>query len=74
MVTGFMEDGGEELITGIIQGVNTAIIALAAFELANGVGKEHGKTEEDGGNLFAITRRTITRFVAWRASPWCSRP
>ncbi|HKJ70227.1 MAG TPA: hypothetical protein VKA55_00540 [Gammaproteobacteria bacterium] len=65
LVTGFMggaEGGGEELIAGIIQGINTAIIAVAAFELGMGIGKEYG-TPENEGNLYRVVRRTITRFV-----------
>jgi hypothetical protein len=64
LVTGFMANGGggEELIAGIIKGVNTAIIAVAAFELGMGIGKEYG-TPESEGNLYRVVRRTITRFV-----------
>lgn len=65
LVTGFMSEsreGGEELIAGIIKGINTAIIAVAAFELGMGIGKEYGSPEHEG-NLFRVVRRTITRFV-----------
>jgi hypothetical protein len=66
LVTGFMSGssgGGEELIAGIIKGINTAIIAVAAFELGMGIGKEYGSPENEG-NLYRVVRRTITRFVA----------
>ncbi len=65
MITGFMgggKSGGEEFIAGIIKGINTAIIAVAAFELGMGIGKEYG-TPESEGNLYRVARRTITRFV-----------
>jgi hypothetical protein len=66
LVTGFIGEGGrsgQELIAGIIKGINTAIIAVAAFELGMGIGKEYG-TPESEGNLFSLMRRTVTRFVA----------
>lgn len=65
LVTGFMgggDGGGERLTAGIIKGINTAIIALAAFEVGMGIGKEYG-TPETEGNLYRVVRRTITRFV-----------
>lgn len=58
-IGGFKE---EELVSGIIQPLNTAIIALATFELGIGVGKEYTIPEE-GENVYLVIRRTITRFV-----------
>jgi len=63
---GFVENGkngDEELITGVINGINTAIIALAAYELGMGIGKEYGRKGEEN-NLFDTVRRTLTRFVS----------
>ncbi|MFP4560068.1 MAG: hypothetical protein ACLFRB_06245 [Thiohalorhabdus sp.] len=56
-------ESGENFIAALIKGLNLAIIALAALELAMGIYKEYGGKEE-GGNLYRIVRRTITRFVS----------
>jgi len=53
---------GDSLVTGIVQAINTAVIALATFELGIGVGKEY-TTPEDEHNMFNTVRRTVTRFV-----------
>lgn len=57
---GFKE---EELVSGIITPLNTAIIALATFELGIGVGKEYTTPDEGNENVYSVIRRTITRFV-----------
>lgn len=57
------ENGDEELITGVINGINTAIIALASYELGMGIGKEYGHPGEKH-NLYGTVRRTLTRFVS----------
>lgn len=59
-VTGLM---GEELITGLVRSINTAVIALAIFELGIGIGKEYA-TPEEGHSIYPVIRRTVTRFVA----------
>lgn len=53
----------EELVSGIITPLNTAIIALATFELGIGVSKEYTIPEEANENVYSVIRRTITRFV-----------
>ena len=53
----------EGLISGIIKSLNTAVISLATFELAVGINKEY-TTDDDGADVFAAVRRSITRFVA----------
>lgn len=50
------------LVTLIIQSINTLIIALAMYELGIGVGKEYTASKE-GENIFQNIRRSITRFV-----------
>jgi len=52
---------GDEIIQIIIQIVNGSIIAVAVFELAMVVGKEHGKALET--NVIVMLRRTIPRFI-----------
>lgn len=50
------------LVTHIIQSINTLIIALAMYELGIGVGKEYTASKE-GENIFQNIRRSVTRFV-----------
>lgn len=57
------ENGDDELITGVIKGINSAIIALASYELGMGIGKEYGRPGEEH-NLYGTVRRTLTRFVS----------
>lgn len=54
---------GQELIGGIVRAINTAVIALATFELGLGIGKEYTVPEENHG-LYPVVRRTVTRFVS----------
>src|SRR5918996_1096007 len=58
-IGGFKE---EEIVSGIIRPLNTAIIALATFELGIGVGREYTIPEEEE-NVYLVVRRTIPRFV-----------
>lgn len=53
----------DALISGLVKSINTAVISLATFELAIGVGKEY-TTDDEGRNIFPAVRRSITRFVA----------
>jgi heme/copper-type cytochrome/quinol oxidase subunit 4 len=53
---------GKELISVFVQSINTAIIALAIFELGSGISKEY-IGQEHGHNTYALMRRTIVRFV-----------
>lgn len=53
----------EELINGLVRSINTAVIALAIFELGIGIGKEYAMPEE-GHSIYPVIRRTVTRFVA----------
>ena len=59
--TGLKE--GKEIISVLIQSINTCIIALAIFELGIGIGKEYGKQPDDTDHTYLVIRRTITRFV-----------
>ena len=52
-----------DLITGIVKAINTAFISLATFELGVGIGKEYS-VPENGANIYAMVRRTVTRFVS----------
>ena len=51
----------EELTTALVQAINTAIMALATFELGIGIGKEYTE-RKDGQNIYSNVRRTVTRF------------
>lgn len=53
----------DELIAGLIRSLNEAFIALATFELGFGIAREY-RVDDDGGNVFFVIRRTITRFVS----------
>lgn len=53
--------GGEELATTMIQAINTAIMAMATFELGLGIGKEYTAADSER-NLYSNVRRTVTRF------------
>ncbi len=53
---------GEELVTGFVRSINTAVIALATYEMSLGIYKEYTVSEE-GTNIFYVLRRTISRFV-----------
>lgn len=53
----------KDLVSGVVKAVNTAIIALATFELGVGIGKEY-TVPEDGRDLYPVVRRTVTRFVS----------
>jgi len=62
-VLAFVQSQDKDLISGIVRAVNTAIIALATFELGVGIGKEY-TVPEDGRDLYPVVRRTVTRFVS----------
>lgn len=51
-----------DLVSLIIESINTLIIALAMYELGIGVGKEYTSVEQNE-NIFQNIRRSITRFV-----------
>lgn len=53
----------KDLISGVVKAVNTAIIALATFELGVGIGKEY-TVPDNGRDLYPVVRRTVTRFVS----------
>lgn len=55
-------DQGEDLVTSIINSINTLVIALAMYELGTGISKEYTKMD-DGSNIISNIRRSITRFV-----------
>ncbi len=57
---GMVQD--KELMTIIIQAINTIIISLAIYELGLGVGKEYANDDEEQ-NIYIVIRRTIARFV-----------
>lgn len=52
---------GEELTTTMLRAINTAVIALATFELGIGIGKEYTASDGDE-NIYSNVRRTVTRF------------
>jgi hypothetical protein len=53
---------GKELVEVTIQSINTTVISLAMFELGIGVSEEYSALN-DQTNIFALFRRTVTRFV-----------
>jgi hypothetical protein len=53
---------GNEIITVIIQMVNTSIIAIAVFELAIVINKEYGN-DDNGHDVVDMLRRTLPRFI-----------
>ena len=57
---GFME--GTDFMKIFLSSVNTAIIALALFELALVVNREHSGSDEEEGAVASL-RRTIPRFI-----------
>lgn len=59
----FYDGHGQELISGVVRAINTAVIALATFELGVGIGKEYTVPEDNHG-LYPLVRRTVTRFVS----------
>jgi len=62
-VLAFSQAQENNLISGIVRAINTAIIALATFELGVGIGKEYTLPDE-GGDLYPVVRRSVTRFVS----------
>ncbi len=52
----------EDLITGFVRSINTAVIALATYEMGLGIYNEYTVSEEKE-NIFHVLRRTISRFV-----------
>jgi len=53
---------GHDLISILVQALNTAIIALAIFELGIGISREYAVPHNDR-HTFSIIRRLVTRFV-----------
>lgn len=53
---------GKELPAIMLGAINTAIMALATFELGVGIGREYTSNEE-GENIYSNVRRTTTRFI-----------
>lgn len=53
---------GTEIATALLKTVNTAVVALATFELAIGITREYCAAAD--GNIFANVRRTATRFIS----------
>lgn len=53
---------GKDLISILVQALNTAIIALAIYELGIGISKEYAVPHNDR-HTFSIIRRLVTRFV-----------
>lgn len=51
-----------DLVSMIIEAINTYVISLAMFELGAGINKEY-KNPDDEENIYLNVRRTITRFV-----------
>lgn len=62
-VLAFTQGQEKDLIGGIVRSINTAIIALATFELGVGIGREYTLPDE-GTDLYPVVRRTVTRFVS----------
>lgn len=59
-VHGLMLD--RELVTVVVQTINTMVISLAMYELGVGIGEEYSNTDGDT-DIYSMVRRTITRFV-----------
>lgn len=55
-------NGETSMIGAFIKAINTAVIALATFELGTVVSKEYRNQEE--GNIVIVLRRTVPRFVS----------
>jgi len=55
-------NGAESVIGAFIKAINTAVIALATFELGTVVSKEYRNQEDD--NIIIVLRRTLPRFVS----------
>ncbi len=53
---------GHDVISILVQSLNTAIIALAIFELGIGISREYAVPHNDR-HTFSIIRRLVTRFV-----------
>lgn len=58
--TGLLE--GKELVSILVQSLNTVIIALAIFELGVGISREYAVPHNDR-HTFSLVRRLVTRFV-----------
>lgn len=55
----------ESIANGLVKSINIAVVSLAIFELGIGINKEYTSEDRDNGdNLYATVRRSITRFVA----------
>lgn len=52
----------DKLISVLVNGINTAVIALATFELGTVISKEYGGTEEN--HIVVVLRRTLPRFIS----------
>jgi hypothetical protein len=53
---------GTDIMQMFLSSINTGIIALAVFELALVINKEHSGQENDGGAVAGL-RRTVPRFI-----------
>lgn len=51
------------LTNGLLRSLNTAVIALAAFELGLGVNKAYASRDSEG-EILIVLRRTVSRFVS----------
>lgn len=54
--------GDAPLLGSFIKGVNTAVIALATFELGLVVSKEYGRDADN--HIVTVMRRTVPRFIS----------
>lgn len=55
---------GADIMQMFLSSINTGIIALAVFELALVINKEHsGHENENDGDAVAALRRTVPRFI-----------
>jgi len=60
LISGFT--GSDNLIGTFVNGVNTAVISLAIFELGLVVSKEYGSHAEN--HIVVVLRRTVPRFIS----------
>ncbi len=60
LVTGLLHS--DKLVGVFINGINTAVIALATFELGTIMSKEYGSDEDT--HIVVVLRRTLPRFIS----------
>jgi len=60
IIDGFLH--ADKLIGVFVNAINTAVIALATFELGTVVSQEYGNNDE--GHIVVVLRRTLPRFIS----------